>query len=610
MGILKNYYSGEYVAQTTTMKKQYIQYKYPLVYKQLNLANADDNLFFYYSQISPQKFSMHNKIIPREESLAKNTSLASLLKDLEDGEINKERYVDTRKSNPVSTESQNQDCSAGQASVTRIRPDDIKIGLNGYLESGLTLVTVWDSECSQTSKDISVIVKEISVSLCTIIAGNLLQDVLFSLLNNKDMLDIIKYESTPKSRDYRRFEQFFTTFDCDNFHAMSSDWRSFESNSAIRSWFVADYRASLDTQLFRADPDFWFYEYMRQTSTRLPRGTLDSFACRHKLILSEYMALCLLCLLLLVNLVVFFWICGARPESVGKARQIHRINSVSRYLHTTFLSSVLFIYYYNLISFCSMIKYVRSVSFGMVDFWLLFFRGKLIVYPLFQILRSIQKARTSDDSNSSQNPVKKSKKKPKSRVDKNAFTTKLATKRIHAFWTRKKDQIRTIVRISYDDMNSPNPKQTKKQVILNYNLQVVNDEPPEPPKPVKPEPSRRMKLTCRRPTALAEPDPLRQKHTVVFRDIFLEHDADHESVHGVLFPTSAGDNEPADVRIGRSPTVGVVGAGNLLGVLFLHLLVFAGENRRRVHGGGVHQCVLRRNQFVCIWVFVQHCQRE
>jgi hypothetical protein len=387
-------------------------------------------------------------------------------------------------------------CENPKAHVIKIQPKNIKIGINGILNKNLNLVIISDPQCQVQKVDAKTLIQETSISLVTILVSNFLREMLFSLLNNKDILDIVRYTQTPQTEVYKQFEDFFTTFNCNSFVNFHSDWDSFLSNTFIRSMFIQDYDKNIASRLKDEDDQFWFSEYYKMFKRRFSSSILSGFTCKYNLILPEYLMLFFLVVYVFIKIILEIRLHYEALKSKPCAKKILVLKKIANSFHLIFFNSLLFVYFYNLISFCVLLKLVPTIQFGLIDHIIMSVRAAFVVYPMFKFLKDynrktkeIKEKEEKRKRKMEKEKIKKEKPETDKKVIMKNFTKIMPTKRIYGFWEQKKNEIKAFVRISFIGRNSrPNKPSTKKK-ILRYNLLIINDKQPMI-KDTEPEPSK------------------------------------------------------------------------------------------------------------------------
>jgi lipopolysaccharide export LptBFGC system permease protein LptF len=124
-----------------------------------------------------------------------------------------------------------------------------------------------------------------------------------------------------------------------------------------------------------------------------------------------------------------------------------------------------------------MIKIIKSTFFCHVEFIILTIRGIFIVYPLMQFAEEcINKKELQKPKIKNENPTIQDNKEYHSKIVKR-------NKRIYTVWVKNKDKVNAFARISF--IESEKTKIKKKDIILKYNLQIVEADTKEPEQPVQ-----------------------------------------------------------------------------------------------------------------------------
>jgi hypothetical protein len=122
-----------------------------------------------------------------------------------------------------------------------------------------------------------------------------------------------------------------------------------------------------------------------------------------------------------------------------------------------------------------MIKIVKSIIFSHVEFIILTIRGIFIVYPLVHFAEECFNEKELEKPKIKSRTIQDNKEYHSKTVRKN--------KRIYTVWVKKKNKVNAFARISF--IESEKTKIKKKDVILKYNLQIVEGEIKEPEQPVQ-----------------------------------------------------------------------------------------------------------------------------
>ena len=371
-------------------------------------------------------------------------------------------------------------CPNPKAYLAVIDPEHIKIGINGVIQEKAYLLVLSKPPCQEESIDVQQIAKEVSVTFLCLLVSNFLKDMLFSFLNNKDVLDVVKFHEFPKAEKYLEFDAFFSTFDCSQFPAIYDQSASFRSNQRIKSVLLGE---SLGTET-----SDWqlLEEYQRQYLEKLPRFVRLGTQCLYNPIFPEYVML---------GLVALFWMSSCvhacsvslQTKSSGKTMTLPKgVARIKTFFYQTLTNSILLIYFYNLASFCTLGKLVKSLSFGAVDFGLLCVRGAVLTFPLFGMLTEVFKeSELSKQTKRRSTRTRRRKKLQTKRNIPNTFVEDFSFKKVYATWTRNKNEVIAHLRISYKDLGGSRPLK-RKTIFRKHVLQIIDQER----RPVKPRPKR------------------------------------------------------------------------------------------------------------------------
>jgi hypothetical protein len=369
-------------------------------------------------------------------------------------------------------------CNIPKAHIIKIKPVNIKTGLNGVLKKPLNLIIISDPKCRENKINISSTIKEASVSLIVLVISNYLQEILFSLMNNKDILDIIKYTQTQETEIFLKIDQLFNTFNCNNFLSLHSDWESFLSSVNIRARFLDNYETGLWSNLRKQDEKFWYLEYCKMFKRRYSKSILSGLNCKYNMILPEYTMLFFLGIFVIISLISNLWLHFEIMKAKPSLNKINTSKKIKNFFHSLFFNSLLFVYFYNLIAFCIMLKVVPTIGFGLIDYWIMIIRGAFVMYPLFNFLKEFNQK--TKQINKKEKKIKKKKKKKKMQIKQTKmFTKRMPKKRIHGFWEQNHNTVKAFIRISFLNKNCQENDPAIKQKFFKYNLEIIEDKNPQ-----------------------------------------------------------------------------------------------------------------------------------
>ena len=416
-------------------------------------------LYFYTDQVI-EKVDLLGKILKISDfDLQQETYESFLAYDT----LNHECQKQTKKSqNPYLVSEEK--CPKPKAHVITIDASKVKVGINGYINRPKTFTFYSHPTCSKPEVDHLLVIVQSSISIIGIIMASFFQEILFSFLNNKDLYDIVRFIRTPETVFFRRVDKFFSTSKCSHYYSFYDDEKCFTSNTSIRSKLINRYLQVLDSSFYIEYFGYWFSEYKSQLSIGFTTEMKNFLGCKHKIIISEYLTLLLLVILCVLFVIFhFFWYCQ-KNKKIGYDKKLYRLKNLIRFVYRTFMSSVLLVYFYNLFSFCALLKLVRSLIFGIGDFVILCLRGGFIVYPFFHLHLEIVNPK---DPNESIQKIKKDRIKQQN----NQITQRKkrqGSKNIYSFYRKTKDRLKVFMRVSFQDVE---PAQTKrKDIILKYDL--------------------------------------------------------------------------------------------------------------------------------------------
>ena len=194
-------------------------------------SEKPEQSLFYYTE------SELSEIIVLEKSIKNQTNPDHKLFDEYLSQLSTDKT--NQKTNTQPIDNKQTHCPQPIAYTLKIHPTNIKVGLDGILKQPLNLIILANPPCQDQKLDLRKIARDVSYSFVVLILSNFLQDILFSLMNNKDILDIIKYHHFPKDDMYTLFDDFFGTFDCNQFFSICNDSFSYSSNKKIRGFFYS-----------------------------------------------------------------------------------------------------------------------------------------------------------------------------------------------------------------------------------------------------------------------------------------------------------------------------------------------------------------------------------
>ena len=358
-------------------------------------------------------------------------------------------------------------CAEAQAHVVSFDQNDVNLGIDGFVDRPKTVTFFSTQTCGQESANFINLVVQTSSSFLGFIMANYFQEIIFSFLNNKDVFDSFKFVRSRQTPLFGNIEKIFSTFDRRDFFAISKNLTSFVSNVQIRSGLLDDYGYAFTSLMYQENFTFWFEEYYRQLNLGYSTGMLNTFACKYNLILPEYLGiLCLLIYFGFQGILMLVLYAQNNQQNKSNKRAIKGVR-IQDTLHNTFLSSVLLVYFYNLISFCSLMKFARTSIFGVTDFCILCVRGGFIVYPLLVLYK---KAFSANKKEPKRRPIPAPKQKADQVTQRNKVIVK-GTTNFYSFWEQKKDEINVFLRVSFT--NSRPMVHKKKDVFLQYKLKVI-----------------------------------------------------------------------------------------------------------------------------------------
>jgi hypothetical protein len=473
-----------------------------------------DYLFTFTSKNVSQVQVLEKKVILNDQYTTQD-SFSDFLLGKNNVKSEKNNIYLNNNSNSINT------CREPNAHIISLNPQNIKIGLNGVMKKPIKLVILQIPECKKQKFNISILVKEAGVSFIGLLISNVIKDILFSFLNNKDVLDVVRNDHLPKGNTFVKFDEFFGTYDCKQFPEFYDEFSSFKSNTFVKSFFIKDYEKQMNMERKDQNQLKWLEEYISQFNMSLPQNIQKGLNCRYNLVFPEYMTLSLLMFFWVLYLVCTLTVIYHQRKALRIGKWFQLIHRTYMFWYETFMQSLLLVYFYNLTSFCHLLKLVKSVNFGLLEFGVLVLRGAFVTYPLFYFQENIilkekqiekkkktkkikkcnkKEIPTKNNKNNATERIKetnKNKKKNKNQDPypiKNTFFKELPFRNIYASWIRKKNQIITYIRVSFKNnfrlkkknKNELIPKKPikKKPIIKKYVLEIV--EPKKQNKTKKP----------------------------------------------------------------------------------------------------------------------------
>lgn len=231
--------------------------------------------------------------------------------------------------------------------------------------------------------------------------------MLFSLLNFKDMLDVIEVVNVEKKHQLARFTDFFSSVDCTKAQAIYALEGQLDSNRRTTRFLLQalgmagtpSVTAGGVDALAGADAHVLLAEYKRNFNS----GLRAKRNCSNRISFVEYVTVVSIVVyfvfktVMLVGLVVAIRLKRPRRRSSAssairpKGRQTGSggLSRLLSRLEAVVLKNLLFLvmlgYFENVISYCVSIGLVKSAVFGVKDFAFVTVRGFFIFYPVWLI---------------------------------------------------------------------------------------------------------------------------------------------------------------------------------------------------------------------------------
>jgi hypothetical protein len=157
-----------------------------------NIKNYEpsENAHIFYTQNKLSKiFLMRNKVNIVEEGI--NMTFFQAMSHFS----NKDHYQKQNKSKQgeliKEVINEEPECPTTHIYAMEIKPDNFQGSINGILTTPKQVFIVSDFVCPDNSNKLADTIKEVSLSFFAVSISNFLQEIFFSILNNKDMLDIV-----------------------------------------------------------------------------------------------------------------------------------------------------------------------------------------------------------------------------------------------------------------------------------------------------------------------------------------------------------------------------------------------------------------------------------
>ena len=301
-------------------------------------------------------------------------------------------------------------CDSRQVYKMQIKPENIKAGVNGYLDTAKTIYVISLDSCRKSESKVVLFLSDFSFSLAFLILTNYLKEIMFSFLNNKDMLDLVLFDSVPKGNSFDAMQSVFLTSTSDYFQSFVNWQFEIESNNTVRAYFVQDYKGTTATRFYEQNATLWFKELIRQNVQKDCLSIFSQIESSYKLAVSEYLALFVLIIHLILRfLAVLFMLFKSKKTSPKSAKVYAMWNKLMAYFRQVKVNSLLLVFYYNLSNFLSLSLLSKTVLFGLKGNLITTLRSFMVVYPVFCLFDDIGSNQQSID-NKAKNRNKKNKK--------------------------------------------------------------------------------------------------------------------------------------------------------------------------------------------------------
>jgi hypothetical protein len=128
-------------------------------------------------------------------------------------------------------------CNFRKVFLLTIPEKSIQYVKDFYIDSDLTIYIVIEKKCaSDFSNVIKEVEKQVSLSLVSLYVMNYLKSQLLTIINSKDMVDIIFLNQISFDQKTQKLFSLFDTFSCNDFPRFYSTLSSFYSNHHVRSF--------------------------------------------------------------------------------------------------------------------------------------------------------------------------------------------------------------------------------------------------------------------------------------------------------------------------------------------------------------------------------------
>lgn len=476
----ENYFGKDEMSNKTILNSFEFFYNFSETLKSIN---QDDSIYFIFLSSRVSKVKILEKLIDLSEAKQTNMSFEEFLnqKQQEDAKNSSIKLQDTTDQDSIDSSLV---CPQAKAYVIDIDPKNIKIGINGVLKKKMQLVIIPKYQCQQNSINLIQLAKEVSLSFLGLIISNFFKEYLFSFLNNKDIFDVIRFHDSKKGEIYSQFENFFTTFNCKQFPSIYNETNSFFSNFKIKSFLIKNYTDSIDISNYERNNFEWLDEYSKQFRINIPSGIIGGLECKYNLIFLEYLMIVFFFLSCFIGLIYILSLHYHRWNTLENTNFLNRIKKMYNFFYKTFMNSLLLVYFYNLGSFCVLMKLVRSIKFGMFDFIVLLLRGGFITFPLFDFYLEIyqkslkDKENLKNDKNDVRTNFNQTNRYQNDKIQ-NIFYKDFKTKQVFASWIQKNNTILLNIRISLKklfDRHSKKILTSNRNTTKKYILQINQDK--------------------------------------------------------------------------------------------------------------------------------------
>ena len=463
LDFLKKVYDQKQLEYLTLDKEQFLRESGTL-FEDYSSGVAFDDIFVIYTVEHTSKLRLVNTTIDLESTLFDQISILSFIANkVDSSSVPKPRPID-----------QTSSCKSRRLWGITIRPENISLGLSSILNKPLRLLLVLDPVCVVEKVSTATIIKESSLSLMILFFANYIREIICSVLNNKDILDLVKYDSRFDKDCFSMFDSLLVDTTCVSTFLSYNEQKAFESNSKIKSRFIGDYDSKIRTLFYRNNFSLWFNEVKRQFEESLPSSIRAELHCRFKFAVTEYLSMILFVFYFLLKSITLAYVL-VQSLKKKKIRFPKLVFWLSQSIKRILINSLLLVYYYNLVNFLILIRHSRSVFFGFTDFLILLVRALFLMFPMEEKYKTVSPllvalyrdifCKSAEDSTSGDSgiPLKAISTKAKKRVKfPNTLNVKYRSYNLSAAWKKKGRRLKIFMLVE-----KLFPKRSKKRLITN-----------------------------------------------------------------------------------------------------------------------------------------------